>query len=42
MLEIQKVRGDMRKIIIVKHRSIKEGNFVTYRIVQTGIEEIKG
>jgi len=42
MLEIHKIRGDMRKVTIAKHRSIKEGNFVTYRIVQTGIEEVKG
>jgi len=42
MLEIQKVRGDLRKVTIVKHRSIKEGNFVVFRIVQTGLEEVKG
>jgi len=42
MLEIQKVRGDLRKIVIAKHRSIKEGNFVTFRIVQTGLEEVNG
>jgi DNA repair protein RadB len=42
MLEIQKSRGDLRKLIIAKHRSIKEGNFVTFRIVQTGMEEVKG
>jgi DNA repair protein RadB len=42
MLEIQKVRGDLRKVTIVKHRSIKEGNFVVFRIVQTGLEEVQG
>jgi DNA repair protein RadB len=42
MLEIQKMRGDLRKVTIVKHRSIKEGNFSTFRIVQTGLEEVKG
>jgi len=42
MLEIKKVRGDLRKIVIAKHRSIKEGNFVTFRIVQTGLEEVNG
>jgi DNA repair protein RadB len=42
LLEIQKMKGDLRKITIVKHRSIKEGNFVVFRIVQTGLEEVKG
>jgi len=42
MLEIQKVRGDLRKVTITKHRSIKEGNFVTFKIVHIGIEEVKG
>jgi len=42
MIEIQKVRGDLRKVTITKHRSIKEGNFVTFRITQTGIEEVQG
>lgn len=42
MLEIQKIKGDIRKATIVKHRSIKEGNFVTFKIVQTGFEEVKG
>lgn len=42
MLEIQKVRGDLRKVTIVKHRSIKEGNFAVFRIVQTGLEEVNG
>jgi len=42
MLEIQKVRSDLRKVTIVKHRSIKEGNFVVFKIVQTGLEEVKG
>ncbi|MGV8172443.1 MAG: DNA repair and recombination protein RadB [Candidatus Woesearchaeota archaeon] len=42
MLEIQKIRGDLRKVTITKHRSIKEGNFATFRIVQTGLEEVKG
>jgi DNA repair and recombination protein RadB len=42
MLEIQKIKGDLRKVTIVKHRSIKEGNFSTFRIIQTGLEEVKG
>lgn len=42
LLEIQKMKGDLRKITIVKHRSIKEGNFVVFRIVQDGLEEVKG
>jgi DNA repair protein RadB len=42
MLEIQKIRGDLRKVIITKHRSIKEGNSTTFRIVQTGLEEVEG
>ncbi len=42
MLEIQKVKSDLRKVTIVKHRSIAEGNFATFRIIQTGLEEIKG
>jgi len=42
MLEIQKVRGDLRKVTITKHRSIKEGNFILFRIVQTGLEEVQG
>lgn len=42
MLEIQKVRADLRKVTIVKHRSIKEGNFTIFRVVQTGLEEVKG
>jgi DNA repair protein RadB len=42
MLEIQKVRGDLRKVTITKHRSIKEGNFVTFRIVHNGLEEVQG
>ena len=42
MLEIQKLRSDLRKVTITKHRSIKEGNFVTFRIIQTGLEEVKG
>ncbi len=42
MIEIQKMRGDLRKLIVAKHRSIKDGNFVVFRIVQNGIEEVKG
>lgn len=42
LLEIQKIRGDLRKMIIMKHRSIKEGNFTVYRIVRDGVEEDKG
>lgn len=42
LLEIQKMKGDLRKVTIVKHRSIKEGNSCTFRIVQTGLEEVKG
>jgi DNA repair protein RadB len=42
MLEIQKIKGDLRKVIITKHRSIKEGNFSTFRIVQSGLEEVEG
>ncbi len=42
MLEIQRVRGDLRKVTITKHRSIKEGDFVTFRIVQTGLEKVEG
>ena len=42
LLEIQKMKGDLRKITITKHRSIKEGNFCVFRIVQNGLEEIKG
>ena len=42
MLEIQKQKGDLRKLILIKHRSIKEGNFVIFRIVQSGLEEVKG
>jgi DNA repair protein RadB len=42
MLEIQKQRGDLRKLTIAKHRSIKEGNFSIFRIVHNGLEEVKG
>jgi DNA repair protein RadB len=42
LLELQKMRGDLRKMIIAKHRSIKEGNYAIFRIVQTGLEEVKG
>jgi len=42
MLEVQKSRGDIRKLTIVKHRSIKEGNSIMFRIIHTGIEEVKG
>lgn len=42
LLEIQKMKGDLRKITIVKHRSIKEGNFAVFRIVQNGLDEVKG
>jgi len=42
LLEIQKMKNDLRKIIIIKHRSIKEGNYSIYRIVHDGIEEIQG
>ena len=42
LLEIQKLKGDLRKIIITKHRSIKEGNFKIFRIVQNGLEEVEG
>lgn len=42
LLEIQKMKGDLRKIIVIKHRSIKEGNFSVFRIVQDGLEEVKG
>lgn len=42
LLEIQKMKGDLRKIIIIKHRSIKEGNFIIFRIVNNGLEEVKG
>ncbi len=42
MLELQRVRTDLRKVTITKHRSIKEGDFKVFRIVQTGLEEIEG
>jgi DNA repair protein RadB len=42
LIELQKMKGDLRKVIIAKHRSIKEGNFAVFRIVQTGLEEVKG
>lgn len=42
LLELQKLKGDLRKIIIAKHRSIKEGNYAIFRIVQKGVEEVKG
>jgi DNA repair protein RadB len=42
MLEINKQKGDLRKLTIIKHRSIKEGNFSIFRIIQTGLEEVKG
>jgi DNA repair protein RadB len=42
LLELQKMKGDLRKITIAKHRSIKEGNFSVFRIVQNGLEEVKG
>jgi len=42
MLEITKLKGDLRKLTVAKHRSIKEGIFVTFRIVQTGMEEVQG
>jgi DNA repair protein RadB len=42
LLELQKLKGDLRKIIIIKHRSIKEGNFSTFRIVHEGLEEVAG
>lgn len=42
LVELQKLRGDLRKILITKHRSIKEGNFAVFRIVHTGLEEVQG
>ncbi|HYD03114.1 MAG TPA: DNA repair and recombination protein RadB [Alphaproteobacteria bacterium] len=42
MLEIQKMKGDLRKVTVVKHRSMPEGKFAVFRIVQTGIEEVNG
>jgi DNA repair protein RadB len=42
LLELQKMKGDLRKITIVKHRSIKEGNFAVFKIVQNGLEEVNG
>ncbi len=42
LLELTKMRGDLRKITIIKHRSIKEGNFAVFRIVQKGLEEVNG
>lgn len=42
MLEIQRVRGDLRRITVTKHRSIKEGNYSIFKIVQTGVEEVSG
>ena len=42
LIELQKIKGDLRKVIIMKHRSIKEGNYAIFRIVQTGLEEVQG
>ncbi|GIU68876.1 MAG: DNA repair protein RadB [Candidatus Woesearchaeota archaeon] len=42
LLELQRLKGDLRKIIVVKHRSIKEGKFAVFRIVHSGLEEVKG
>jgi DNA repair protein RadB len=42
MLEISRLKGDLRKITIVKHRSIPEGKFTIFRIVHNGLEEVKG
>lgn len=42
LIEIQKTRTDLRKLILIKHRSIKEGKTINFKIVKTGIEEIKG
>jgi len=40
--ELQKMKGDLRKASIIKHRSIKEGNYAIFKIVQTGLEEVQG
>ena len=36
LLELQRIRPEIRRITLIKHRSIKEGDFANYRIVQTG------
>jgi DNA repair protein RadB len=42
LLEIQRVKGDLRRLTVVKHRSIKEGVFTVFRIVGDGLEEVNG
>lgn len=42
LIELQKMKGDLRKITIMKHRSIKEGNFSVFRIIHQGVEEVNG
>ncbi|MBU0471870.1 MAG: DNA repair and recombination protein RadB [Nanoarchaeota archaeon] len=40
LIELQKV-GDARKAILRKHRSIRDGNELIFKIVNSGIEEVK-
>ena len=42
MLEIHRLKGDIRKLTVVKHRSIPEGKFSNFRIVRDGLEEVNG
>lgn len=42
LIELQKLKGDLRKIIITKHRSIKEGKYTIFRIVHDGLDQVDG
>jgi len=35
---IEKLSGGMRRITVEKHRSIREGSYTGFRIVDSGIE----
>ncbi len=39
IIELQKLPEGLRKVIVVKHRSIKSGSFAYFRIVEDGLAE---
>ena len=39
IIELQKLPEGLRKIIVVKHRSIRSGSFAYFRIVEDGLAE---
>ncbi len=42
LLELKKHHGNMREIILRKHRSLPEGKNAFFRIVEKGVEKVKG